>query len=238
MLGKRLTLTALGAGAYFTARALRNRRALDLQGSVVLITGGSRGLGLVLARHYADAGAKLALAARTAADLESAATELRGRGADVQTIVCDVRDADQAAQAVATTVERYGRIDVLVNNAGIIQVGPAEHMQRADYEDALATHFWGPYATMQAAIPHFKAQGGGRIVNIASIGGKIAVPHLGPYSASKHALVGLSDGLRAEYAKDNIRIRDAGPDAYGLSAERRGQGPAPGRVRLVHDLRR
>ncbi len=210
MAGKLLSYTALGASAYFTARALRKRRATDFRDKVVLIVGGSRGLGLVMARQLADEGAKLALAARTQADLDRAEAELRERGAEVITIACDIRHEDQAERAVQTVLAHYGQLDVLINNAGIIQTGPIEHMEREDFDDALATHLWGPLATIRAAVPHMR-QRGGRIVNVSSIAGKIAVPHLVPYSASKHALVGLSDGLRAELAKDNIRVTTVCP---------------------------
>ena len=100
---------------------------------------------------------------------------------------------------------------MLINNAGVIQVGPIEHMTIADFEEAMAVHFRGPLYTMSATIPYMRRQGGGRIVNIASIGGLVAVPHLAPYSASKFALVGLSDALRAELAKNNIQITTVSP---------------------------
>ena len=205
-----LSYTALGAGAYFAARALRKRRAIDFRDKVVFIVGGSRGLGLIMARQLADEGAKLALAARTQADLDRAEGELRERGAEVLTIACDIRHEDEAERAVQTVLAHFGQLDVLINNAGVIQTGPIEHMERADFDDALATHLWGPLATIRAAVPHMRHRGG-RIVNISSIAGKIAVPHLVPYSTSKHALVGLSDGLRAELRKDNIRVTTVAP---------------------------
>ena len=103
-------------------------------------------------------------------------------------------------------VERFGTVDVLVNNAGIIQVGPIDHMKIADFEDAMLTHFWGPLYAILAALPHMRRGGAGRIVNISSIGGRISIPHLVPYSASKFALAGLSEGLRAELARHNIVV--------------------------------
>jgi NAD(P)-dependent dehydrogenase (short-subunit alcohol dehydrogenase family) len=124
---------------------------------------------------------------------------------------CDVSDLTAVAESLQAVVERFGRIDVLINNAGVIQVGPVEHMALADYESAMDVHFRGPLHTMLWAIPYFKRQGGGRIVNIASIGGKIPVPHLAPYVASKFALVGLSGSLRAELAKDGIVITTVSP---------------------------
>jgi len=105
----------------------------------------------------------------------------------------------------------FGGLDVLINNAGIIQVGPLEHMRFEDFEEAMAVHFWGPLHTTFAALPWLRRQGGGRIVNISSIGGLIAVPHLLPYCASKFALVGLSDGLRAELRRHGIRVTTVCP---------------------------
>ena len=131
--------------------------------------------------------------------------------AEVLIVPADVRRRHAVDRAVAQAVERYGRIDVVINNAGIIQVGPIDHMRVADYEDAMATHFWGPLYTTMAALPHMRRQGEGRITNISSIGGRISVPHLVPYSASKFALVGLSDGLRAELARYNISVTTVCP---------------------------
>lgn len=207
----RLALTgAAGLGAALALRGLARER-YDFHGKAALITGGSRGLGLVIARELADAGARLAIVARDPDELERARADLETRGAEVLAFPCDVRDQNDAMAAVERTVERFGAIDVLINNAGVIQTGPVEHMQVADFENALATHMWGPLYTMLAAAPHMRRQGGGRIVNISSIGGKVATPHLLPYCASKFALVGLSDGMRAELAKDGVKVTTVCP---------------------------
>src|SRR5581483_3194757 len=118
---------------------------------------------------------------------------------------------EEAERLVADIVQRTGGIDVLINNAGVIQVGPLEHMQITDFEKAMAVHFWGPLYTMLAAIPVMRRRGAGRIVNISSIGGKIGVPHLVPYCASKFALVGLSDSIRGEVARDGICVTTVCP---------------------------
>lgn len=204
-------LLAAGAVGLVLGAVVRAKHTWSFSDKVVLITGGSRGLGLVLARELAAQGARLALLARSADDLARAARELRGRGAEVLELPADVGDEAQVSAAVAETVEHYGRLDALINNAGIIQVGPAEQMALSDYEAAMKTHFWGPLYAMRAAWPQFQRQGGGRVVNIASIGGKVALPHLAPYSASKFALVGLSDALRAEGARDRIVITTVCP---------------------------
>jgi len=204
---------ALGVGALVLARAWRRRGAYDFNGKAVVITGGSRGLGLVMARELAAEGAKLTLIARDEAELNRAADDIRSRqpSAEVLPVVADIRRRHDAERAVARTFERFGSLDVLINNAGIIRVGPVDHMKLADYEDAMNTHFWGPLYMIVAALPHMRRQGEGRIVNISSIGGKIALPHMVPYTASKFALTGLSDGLHAELARHNIIVTTVCP---------------------------
>ena len=211
MIKKILTGLLVGGAGWAAVKQVRRRyRAIDLTGRVVLITG-SRGLALALARRFADEGARLALMARTEEDLAEAADGLRRRGAEVVTAAGDVSDPDDAAAAVRTAIEHYGQLDVLVNNAGVIQAGPLENMKRSDFEDAMNVHFWGAYNMTQAALEELSASSEGRLVNITSIGGEIAVPHLLPYSASKFAQVGLSDGLRAELRQHGIRVTTVCP---------------------------
>jgi NAD(P)-dependent dehydrogenase (short-subunit alcohol dehydrogenase family) len=208
-----LVLGAAGVTAVLLAQAWRRRSSYDFAGKSVVITGGSRGLGLIMARELADEGARVTLIARDEAELGRASEDVRIRQpfAEVLTVVGDVRKRYDAERAIAQAFERFGRVDVLINNAGIIQVGPADHMRLADYEDAMNTHFWGPLYMMLASLPHMRRQGEGRIVNISSIGGRIGLPHLVPYSASKFALTGLSDGLRYELTRDNILITTVCP---------------------------
>ena len=203
---------ALALLAPMLARALRRRPPLQFRDRVAVITGGSRGLGRLMARELAAEGARSAILARDPAELEAARRALAALGGGpVLALPCDVRNQEDVQRAIATVVERFGRLDVLINNAGIIQVGPREQMAVADFEDAMAVHFWGPlYATL-AALPHLSRAAGGRIVNIASIGGKVAVPHMLPYSASKFALVGLSNGLRSELARRQIHVTTVCP---------------------------
>ncbi len=208
-----LLAAAAGIGGVLAARALmRQVRAYDFTGKTVLITGGSRGLGLLLARELAREGARLAICARDADELERARVDLVRRGVpEVLAVPCDVTDRAQVESMVEACRERFGGIDVLINNAGVIQVGPLEVMTIEDYEQAMRTHFWGPlYATL-AVLPDMRRRKAGRIVNIASIGGKIGVPHLVPYSASKFALVGLSEGMRAELAQFGITVTTVCP---------------------------
>jgi short-subunit dehydrogenase len=208
-----LAIGALGAGVALAAQMWRRRDPYEFAGRSVVITGGSRGLGLVIARQLADEGARLTLVARDEQELLRAMDDLQTREpfAEVLAAPADIRARYQAERAIAMAVERFGSVDVLINNAGIIQVGPLDHMKLADYEDAMLTHFWGPLYMIMTAIPHMRRSGAGRIVNISSIGGKIAVPHLVPYSASKFALAGLSEGLHAELAKYNIAVTTVYP---------------------------
>jgi short-subunit dehydrogenase len=192
-------------------RIARARRRLGFDRRTVLISGGSRGLGLELARAFAEEGADLVLLARDQATLARAAKELQRHGNNVSTFACDISQRTQVREAIARVIADVGRIDVLINNAGTIQVGPVENMDVSDYESAMGVHFWGPLYLMEEVIPHMKSFGQGRIVNIASIGGKVAVPHLLPYAASKFALVGLSEGMRAELLKDGIYVTTVCP---------------------------
>ena len=207
-----LALAAAAVGAYIAMRAASVRR-YDFADKVVLITGGSRGLGLVLARQLAQDGARLVLLARDDDELEQALADIRDRvpDVDVMAVQTDVRKRYDVERAVALVIERFGRVDAAINNAGIIQVGPMDHMMPSDYDDAMNTHFWGPLHVCTAVIPYMRRQRAGRIVNVSSIGGRIGVPHMVPYSASKFALSGFSDGLRAEVARDNIAVTTVYP---------------------------
>jgi len=207
-----LTLGAMVLGGAVVAQAfLRRRRRFDLRGRVALVTGGSRGLGLVLARELARAGAKVAICARDEAELARARADLRAGGADVLALTCDLRVHEEVDAMLAEVRERLGPVDVLINNAGVIQVGPAEEMTLEDYDEAMRVHFWGPLAVTHGVLPDMRRRGGGRIVNITSVGGKISVPHLLPYCASKFALVGFSEGLRGALAKHGIYVTTVCP---------------------------
>ncbi|HEX7049275.1 MAG TPA: SDR family NAD(P)-dependent oxidoreductase [Longimicrobiales bacterium] len=197
---------AAGAAAYLAWRALRARNEISLDGRVALITGGSRGLGLLLAREFARNGCRVAICARAEQELERAHRDLEARGTDTLAIVCDVSDRDAVQRMVDRVIDHFDTLDILVNNAGIIQVGPIETMTIEDFEEIMAINFWGAvYATL-AVLPHMRARAEGRIVNITSIGAKVAVPHLLPYDCAKFALRGFSEGLRAELAEDGIVV--------------------------------
>ena len=206
-------LAVAGIGAFSAYKLLKKKTPAkySFAGKTVVITGGSRGLGLVLARSFADEGARIAICARDGVELERARKDLQERGAEVLAKVCDVREQEQVKSFVEAVKNKFGQIDVLVNNAGVIQVGPLEVQTQKDFEDALKVHFWGPFYTMQSVIPEMRERGEGKIVNIASIGGKMAVPHFAPYSASKFALVGLSNAMNVELRKDGISVTTVCP---------------------------
>jgi NAD(P)-dependent dehydrogenase (short-subunit alcohol dehydrogenase family) len=203
-------LSAAGMGAVMGLRAML-REKVSFEGRTVLLTGGSRGLGLVMARQFLAEGARVILCAREEVELARARDELEGMGGEVLAIPCDVSDRVQVEAMVAQVHERFGAVDVLVNNAGGIQVGPLESMTEEDFAEAMKVHFWAALYTSLAVLPEMKRRGWGRIVNISSIGGKVSIPHLVPYSASKFALVGLSDGMRAELAQDGILVTTVCP---------------------------
>jgi NAD(P)-dependent dehydrogenase (short-subunit alcohol dehydrogenase family) len=209
-IGAVLAAGALLLGAWLIARLIRTAR-YPLREKIVLITGGSRGLGLVLARHICARGGNVALIARDPEELARAKADLAPRGGKVLTVECDLLDTGQVQSAVRQIIDRFGKIDILINNAGIIEVGPLEHMTAEDFERAMRLHFWAPLELILHVVPEMRIWGGGRIVNISSIGGKVAVPHMATYSASKFALTGLSDAVRAELAGDNIRVTTVAP---------------------------
>src|SRR5919112_641612 len=201
----RLALAA-ALGTMWLTRTLRSGEGYRLLGRVVLITGGSRGLGLALAREIAARGGRLAICGRDPESLERARASLSRSGAEVIAVPCDVTDRNSVQELVQEVQRTLGPVDVLINNAGVIEVGPAETMSVADYEEALGTNFWGMLYPTLAVLPGMRQRHGGRIVNITSIGGKLGIPHLLPYSASKFAAGGFSQGLRAELSGAGIKV--------------------------------
>ena len=203
---KLFTLAAATTAAALTVQAInRRRRWWDLRGKSIIVTGGSRGLGLDLARQLADRGAKIAIFARDADEMKRALGDVRTRGTAIA-VQCDVTDREDVDRAVAIVRQSFGRVDAIINDAGVIGVGPHEAMTEADYDRAMRTHFYGPLHLILAVLPEMEQRRDGRIVNISSIGGKIAVPHLVPYTASKFALTGLSEALRTELAACNVFV--------------------------------
>jgi short-subunit dehydrogenase len=186
-------------------------RGDDISHEVALVTGASRGLGLLLARELARRSCRLVICARDAAELERAARGLRAMGAEVLTVPCDLADEAAPRQLVDAAVGHYGRLDILISNAGIINVGPVQDTKAADYEAALSIMALAPVRLALAALPQMRRQAHGRIVTIASIGGKISVPHLLAYCTAKFAAVGFSEGLRAELGSGPVTVTTVVP---------------------------
>lgn len=199
------------AATALTAARRRGKPSLNLHGKVVLITGGSHGLGLAMARQFAEKGARLVLCARSEKELELAREDIEKLGAQVITIACDLSDPSQIDNLIALSMGRFGHIDVLVNNAGLIQVGPIDTMTIQDFETAMDVMFWGTVHTTLAVIPHMRERGQGRVVNITSVGAKVSVPHLIPYSCAKFACAAFSEGMRAELQGTGVKVVTIAP---------------------------
>ena len=186
---------------------MTDRKRLD--GRVALITGGGRGIGQAIAMAYAAEGARLALTARTASELEDTALLVAQRfGNDVITAVADVSDRGQVDGAVARTLEHYGAIDVLVNNAGNIgPVGRAWDNDPEDWARTVAVHLMGVFYGCRAVLPAMLARGHGRIVNMSGVGG----PNMSAYDAAKTGIVNLTENLALELADTSITVNAISP---------------------------
>ncbi len=199
----------LSAAALFAAASITRRFSkpnVNLREKVVLITGGSRGLGLSLAFQLGRLGSRLALCARDPQELEKARVRLANRGIDAAVFPCDISEESEIEPLVARVLDRFGRIDVLINNAGFIRVAPLDNLQHSDFKQAMNTMFWAPVNLSFAVLPHMRRQRSGHIVNITSVGGRVSVPHLLPYCCAKFAFVAFSNGLGAESEAHGVRV--------------------------------
>ena len=223
---------ALAFSAARVAFRSRARRAFGLRNRTVLITGGARGLGLALARAFGDEGARVVLLSRSPLELDRARRDLAARGVDASIAICDVTDAGDVRQAIQEAAAEMGGLDVVVNNAGVIQMMPFALATDDDFRESIATHFWGPLHVIREALPYLERTGG-RVVNVSSFGGRVAVPHLLPYCVGKFALTGLSEGLDAELAERGIRVLTVTPGLMRTGSHRnvrlRGQHQAEAR---------
>jgi NAD(P)-dependent dehydrogenase (short-subunit alcohol dehydrogenase family) len=206
-------MTCAAAGMYVARKRLRVRSFED---KVVVITGGSRGLGLAMAEEFGRRGARLVLAARDREELERAAQQLIRTGAirnnrRVLTVAADLGREEDAASLIRQATEHFGRVDVLVNNAGIITVGPVENQTVDDFHAVMNANFFSHMHCTMAVLPQMIERRQGSIANITSIGGKVAAPHMLPYTASKFAAVGFSEGLAVEMRSKGVRVTTVVP---------------------------
>ena len=215
-------LACAAAAAVF---ARKRRRQSVFLGKVVVITGGSRGLGLAIAEEFGRRGANLVLAARNAEELLRASQLLLDSGLvaseeNIHTVTADLTQQRDAGRLIEEATERFGRIDVLVNNAGIITVGPIESQTVEDFQRVMRANFFSGLHCTMAVLPQMLDRRVGAIANITSIGGKVAVPHLLPYTASKFAAVGFSEGLAAEVRSKGIHVTTVVPGLMRTGSHR------------------
>ncbi|PCC73433.1 Short-chain dehydrogenase [Nannocystis exedens] len=201
---------ALGvaAGAWMISR---RRRRITLQGRVVVVTGGGRGFGYAIAREFLRHGCKLAICGRDGEEIARAVAELRRRGADVFGMACDASDPVQVEAFIKGVLDTFGALDVLVNNAGQMFFGPVAELHPDDLEAAIRNILWVHYRPTMAVLPHMRARGFGRIVNITSVAGKIPIPHHAAYVVGKYAATGWSEVLTVELRKDGILVSTITP---------------------------
>ena len=174
--------------------------------ALALVAGGSRGLGLLMARELGRRGYRLAVSARDADELAEARRILEADGHDVRVDVCDVADPVGVQDLVDRIERESGPVEVALAVAGVIQVGPLSSMTRAHFEEAVGIMLWGPVNLALAVLPAMRTRGRGRIGIVSSIGGVVAVPHLLPYSTAKFGALGFSSGLRTELAGSGITV--------------------------------
>jgi short-subunit dehydrogenase len=207
-IGRRLVWGSLGAGAlYWLARYLQPKHsALVLQEKVVLITGASSGIGRSLAYSFARRGARVILVARRADRLEAVRREIEPYTSDVLVISADLTDDEQLQAVVRQAVDTFGRIDVLVNDAGMSQAGPLQDLDPQRIERLLRLNLWTVIRLTQLVLPTMLQQSSGYIMNIGSSGGRIAVPLFAPYVAAKYGVSGFTDALRREIAGTGIYL--------------------------------
>ncbi len=207
---------------------------MDIPGKVVIVTGASMGIGAATARAFADAGAKLVLAARSADKLAEVAKSLPD-GTETLIVPTDMTDQAQVKALIDNAYEHFGRIDILINNAGQAAAGAIATVNPDHYRQIIELNLFGPLHAIQAVVPKMQAQGGGVIINISSNVSKMAIPGIGAYASTKYALNGLSLTARNELADDNIRVVLFHPGLtatdFGKNAliENPNDGPRPSR---------
>ncbi|MFF7454671.1 SDR family NAD(P)-dependent oxidoreductase [Kitasatospora sp. NPDC008115] len=194
-----------------------------------LVTGASRGLGLLIARELVQRDCRVMLCARDHDELRWAERRLAANGGAVASVTCDITAPEAPQQILAAVHERFGPLELLVNNAGIIQVGPFDALREEDFRQAMETMLFAPLRLITAALPDLRRTEKGTVVNITSVGGRIPAPHMLPYVAAKFAATGLSQGLRAELAAGGVSVTTVLPGLMrtGSHTAARFHGRAP-----------
>jgi NAD(P)-dependent dehydrogenase (short-subunit alcohol dehydrogenase family) len=198
------------------------RHHMDIREKVTIITGASTGIGRATARLFAERGAIVVLAARSADKLEALAHELREQGKRALAVPTDVTQEDAVRNLVAKAIKTYGRVDILINNAGIGAAGPIAEYPANAYRQLIELNLFGPFYGMQAVVPHMREHGGGLIINVSSSATTQVYPLVGAYTSTKHALNILSAYERTELAPDNIRVITMYPDLTDSDFSRNG----------------
>lgn len=188
--------------------------SMRLDGRVALVTGGSRGLGLGMALALAHAGADITLAARTQSELEEAAKMVEATGQQALIVPTDVSNVDAVRTMVAQTVAHYGRLDILVNGAGINIRKPADEFTEEDWDRLMAINLKSVFFACQEAARHMRQQGRGKIINLGSLTFEIAVPNVALYATSKGGMRQLTRALGVEWAEDNIQVNAIAPGRF------------------------
>ncbi|MGH9971168.1 MAG: SDR family NAD(P)-dependent oxidoreductase [Pyrinomonadaceae bacterium] len=197
---------------------------MKLENRIALITGGGRGIGRAIALAFAREGARVALAARTAAQVEEAANQVTEEtGVQALPLVCDVSDVESVRNMFARAAESFGRgPDILVNNAGIAESAPLRKTDDDLWQRHLSINLSGTFYCTRAALPSMMQRGWGRVINVASIAGKIGAPYIAAYSASKHGVLGLTRSVALEVATKGITVNAICPGYVDTDMTSRG----------------
>jgi len=183
----------------------------ELAGRAALVTGASSGMGVAIARKLASLGAPVTVTARREDLLATLVEEIRAAGGRAQAVGGDVRDEAHAEEAVRRTVEAYGNLTILVNNAGVIGVGPLEKTTAAEWDRVLDVDLKGPFYFCRAAVPHLRGRPGANVVNVSSVTGRRPYPNLAPYCVAKAGLDMLTQCLALELAPHGVRVNAINP---------------------------
>jgi short-subunit dehydrogenase len=215
-----------------TGKTIKGDTPMDITGKVSIITGASAGIGLATARLFAEKGAKVVMAARSAEKLAIIAAELEAQGSEVLATPTDIRKRDEADRMVRWAQERYGRIDILINNAGQAAAGNVAEVSLEDFRAIMDLNVFGALHAIQAVVPKMREGGGGVIVNVSSMVSKMHLPCLGAYAATKTALNMLSETARVELSAENIRVLTVYPRMTSTDFRKNTLGSVTGNLGL------